>query len=345
MTSLSKIPIIEDEIIPYQRLSGIAGMTSKVSIYNNTNEVLIVSTIDGLKNQINPTPLRGLEKGIYIAVEQCISDNATMDITLQLDNPEHPYYGCYSVSKVGRIDSGMIEVKTLFRIHLDELKKKGGFGYNKKLDCILSILNERLTPYHPYSEKGVEQCLVGQPNEHMNAFGFRILIVDNFDIFNKPYINLGGKVFRVDTVKDLNMKNGVYLIESNSISKSGDPVKQNNEYYPMEDVIADKLPIKFYSTYKEAFEGGNEEHLKLKAQKEIKELENKQKIETLQYEQIIRDNELYRKQMEHERNIESTMRKDYYEERSYQRKDSSEIWKLIPVLVGGAVLVKSLFFK
>jgi hypothetical protein len=77
----------------------------------------------------------------------------------------------------------------------------------------------------------------------------------------------------------------------------------------------------------------------------------KQELANAQYakdlEKIEREKEEARRELVYEREkAEMSLRqlkmKDYYEDRSYERKDSSEIVKFLPLMVGGALALFSI---
>ena len=59
------------------------------------------------------------------------------------------------------------------------------------------------------------------------------------------------------------------------------------------------------------------------------------KLKELEYEEKLARLNQYRDEVEHQRKLEEIRRKDHYEHRSYERKDSSEILKYAPILIGG----------
>lgn len=123
--------------------------------------------------------------------------------------------------------------------------------------------------------------------------------------------------------------------------------------------------IRVYGSYEEADSYGNlEEMAKANLTKELEELKHnnlveseklkaeildkKRENERLEHDLKTRDAEHKRKmdimsqefeREKHERDFESMRRKSYYEERSLDRKDSSELLKFLPMIVGAGLVL------
>ena len=226
---------------------------------------------------------------------------------------------------------------------------------------------------HPYSPEGL--ALIAHESGDLTGYLYRIEIVDPYDKFGHRFVNIAGKVDRVQPVNDLRREPGVYIHRVLRTDHTK-PADIKPEYYTFEDAI--KF-VKLYRTEDEALAHGDlaEERkrefettihdLKLKAvtrESELKEETARHKKLELEFEEkmrelketrdvlaTLREERVEKLKEEHTkreyvRKEQHEERKDHYEARSYARKDDSEWLKWIPaVIVGGGLLAYKLFWE
>ncbi|BAQ02644.2 hypothetical protein [Ralstonia phage RSL2] len=207
----------------------------------------------------------------------------------------------------------------------------------------------------------------------MGENGLSVEIIDNQERIGPRYMRLLGKVMRIDAVKNALKRDGVYLKYRGLMTTSQGPVEDIVDYIPPEAMPEAKWLYRSFAEARTAPEhevelGFELKHLDLQGKKTAAETSNlkaeqdKEKLELehrnaqlqAQLEEEERrtrhfENELNRRyaREDHATKIEQLRTKDYFEERSIERKDSSEMWKFIPTVVMGAgaaiVALKSLF--
>lgn len=261
-----------------------------------------------------------------------------------------------------------------YHVSKKELEGRGGSLYLNQLDLAVSLLRPELAPAHPYSEKGYMQALV-ESNPDVNtigSFGYALRIVDNSGTFGDRFININKEVFKIPATRDAVLRDGVYLTSSAALEGNYDLCPPRCIRYCFEE--ADKH-ITFYRTFEEAKTlgdtfGTQERELK-QQQQDFKRQEHEWKVEqaqlTMQRQQQEEDQRKWehdfklrerqlrieeqenaeraaklkaeREEFEHQRAQQSSQRKEEYEERSFMRKEYTEVLKLIPVVITGIAAI------
>jgi hypothetical protein len=239
-----------------------------------------------------------------------------------------------------------------YPLSLDDFKLYGGTVYFNDVDTVFSILPYDQVPPHPYGEAGKRLQLIeasGLETRGM-GFGYTIDLVDNARKYGDRYINIAGVVYRITAGQDPLRRDGVYVVSNapaHGILETRDVV---SKHYPFEG--ADEA-LGIYATEEDARVLGDQT---LAQKRELVDLERQLNIERLdlqrnkqvhEREMLDKDAELKSLQRRHEEDmaemerrkasedIERQRLKDYYESRSYVRKDSSEALKLIPTIMVG----------
>jgi hypothetical protein len=249
-------------------------------------------------------------------------------------------------------------------ITLDQLKQHGQSVYHHETDILVSMLTSNFVPLHPYSEEGrnvkmMEDTPVKVGGE---SFGYCVEIVDNTGRFGDRFVNIANQVYRVRTKRDVTRRDGIYI-------GSSDPDEGelfNGSYsvnrIPLDAPDHEKYGI--FKTYEEAKTLGDltqaqkraladvefaTTHLKRELEqekhrhsREMAEIEHDLKVSEARAKEaeLIRDRreaELKeeRARAEHLLAIERLRLKDKFEERSMDRKDRSEIVKMLPTIIVG----------
>lgn len=265
----------------------------------------------------------------------------------------------------------------------DEVQRNGGSLYLVNLDVVVSTMTGGYVPHHPFSVDGIRNRLVAS-NDTINfagSVGYGLQIVDNEEVFGPRYININKEIYLVQPAKDPGRLSGVYRASTGPVNESGAVGKPRADYYAFPEAEA---MLGMFRSYEEAVVMGDiaaEKKRELDALAlELKTQEHRNKLERLQREEEFetwkRDLEQRRAaeesdrkaqehrwkleearineqaarlkeeqtRVEHLRGIAALERKDHYEERSYVRKDSSELLKWVPA-IAASVAALFLAFK
>lgn len=266
-----------------------------------------------------------------------------------------------------------------YTITLSTLRQMGGVLYLPNLDLQVSIADDAETPPHPFSSRGRKQRAAQQLTAARDDSGFhyRIKIIDPNDRFGPRFININGLVYRIPTTvpdPDGILHEGVWVLSSMESAGNIDQRSKEAYCYPFE---AAEQALGLYRTKVEAETLGKPEDQYRREQQEfahrlkLEETELRNRRNEIDNERLV----LERQRMEEERVLEHTRReiererdaqkrwlqerefritatehelktrslfhKEEYERRSLERKDSSERWKLLPVVltvIGGLVM-------
>jgi hypothetical protein len=252
-------------------------------------------------------------------------------------------------------------------ISIQEVRQYGGSVYFHDVDLLISTLPQAQAPLHPYSEQGMlRTACVDVHRSNLGRFGFSIEIVDNQGRIGDRYMNIGGHVTHIPAGVNPRKLDGIYIGWNQGVTGRLDVPETIFKCYDPE--VADQ-EFKLFRSYSEAERFGNgdearrEELAKLehstallraelqaeKAKADRKALEMEQAMSTLKHENEMltrsRDEVLSRRN--HDMEIERQKVKDHYESRSYQRKDDSEVVKVLPAIVvgvGAVIMAIKAFF-
>lgn len=239
-----------------------------------------------------------------------------------------------------------------YPISHDQLRNYGGSIYHNELDCVISLMDLEEAPLHPYSESGkLSQTVIGSPVDHGGpSFAYAVEIVDNCGKQGARYMNMSGKIYKIIPKKDPERRDGIYIVSNKPANGALDNGGVVATHYPFELAETD---LGLYPTYSEALNLGDvstarkEELARLEHQNKVLAQEMQGLRQQHEREMLEQQNELRRTELERDRlNIkiaeqeqqmarERAELKDQYEKRSYERKDQSEILKILPSIVVG----------
>lgn len=272
---------------------------------------------------------------------------------------------------------GQISYELDFFVALSDVEDNGGGIYLEDLDRVVSTLNGPHIPLHPHSEVAVRNRLVEDDDaiNRVASFGFSLRIIDSLGTFGDRYVNIHGQVYKVPSVRESTLPDGVYLTSSGPVEGEVKYAKPVSKRYSFEE--ADE-GLRLYRTVEAARTYGDEIAQRERELKEwgvsLKEKEQRLRDEKIEREyefeklkqQLERERaeeESLRKQeesraqqrmarlkeeiaeLEHKRNVEMLQRKDTYETRSLERKESQEVVKFLPAIVTGALALVVAFSK
>ena len=266
----------------------------------------------------------------------------------------------YSIAN-GRGGGMRVCHEVIFTIPLAGLQGHGGSLYHHETDMVLAVNKEQAVhPGSPQSrlkskyramEADLHVYTEDPPDikEIKKALGLRrgsdmarvmIGIVDNERRYGDKFVNLLGTPHLVRAVKSATLIDGVYVVRDELINTSGRSSKPTVTHYSFEDV--ETSGIRLFNSSSDALTYGEPEkaaereaeklkadNLRLKAELDKQQTESKLAI-TQVSDQVDRG---------------AIVRKDYYEERSQRRKDSSEDMKYVYAGLAGFLGLVALFLK
>lgn len=265
----------------------------------------------------------------------------------------------------------------------EQLKLSGGIFYLTQLDLLISTRSDNVVGVHPYSQLAHRlRSVVDDGFLNMESgFGFNIRLVDNKGEQTDKYLNLNGEIFRITPEQCPFYRDGVHVVRSaHRLAQTRNAHRPESVCLPFEEgykkynlfdsreealAYGDTAKVRERELEERAHEVKKEE-ADWKAQKNQRDQELeilKHNFETTRLEQQrkAKEEELQREQrkqyyqeelerLQHERErllnelkIGQAASKDYYEHRSMQRKDSSELMKYIPTVISAIGGIATLF--
>lgn len=278
--------------------------TQSLSIVNNTDKVLYVYGRQGYTAQVKPERDMTVHPGVYF------NFRVKNDTPVKIDDCSH-LVDVSSPGIVGRRPLYSYSSYTRVREELIE-GSVSELYYIVEHDVVLSFKSFEQDSTHPFSKGGIIATLCDVDNKSADdRTDFTISIVDNKSTFGDRFINIGGKAFKIPAIKSSKLTSGIYISRTNQVEINGQIVTHKPEVYGFEQVGEKDFPFRLFSNPEEA------ENFDAEAEQR---------------------KELARLKLDHEQ------MKHVYEQRTLERKDASDGWKLIPaVVLGLATLVKLIF--
>ena len=336
-----------------------AAYSITVEFINGTNQTIIVADRAGINTVIPPSNLRGV--GNFIVRKKYVFNDSVKFDAMNVSNDIHEKSSVDLIALKNALEGqqfakylGKYYVSLDYQINLEALAACGGASYFQNIDLVISTRHESVTPPHPYSARGLERQLMLEDSDinRVETFGYKIKIVDNNNEFGDRWVNIAQNAYRVPAIRDVSLNDGVYLITSGNAP--GAPPK--TEFFNFTDSGAE---LHLYRTREEAEALGDlhkqREQELVFLEHQIKTTENEYRLQKqkLSEESEAREREFKLKELalneekqkldrirleqEHQKKMEELRRKDYYEDRSYVRKDSSEFMKYAPLLLTGVI--------
>ena len=227
--------------------------------------------------------------------------------------------------------------------------------YINDLDIVLTT-EDPTTVMHPYSDEAIENERYKDLNS-LKGEVFSIEIIDNYSILSERYCCIGESVFKIVPSKDITKEDGIYLT-----------TKIDGKLESIKFDLNKPEQAGLYRTQEEALNYGN---IKLNREQEIAKLSHENSLISLEMQKIKHENakkiaeldlnikelekEMQFKEKEFEKEkmyLEKEIRdskaayetkkiimEDFYNERSHNRKDSSEIIKFIPAAIAAGLAI------
>jgi len=259
--------------------------------------------------------------------------------------------------KSGRFSRKSFTLK--YSVTADEVEKNSGVTYIAELDLVLSVSDDERRAIHPYSPSSDRYRLI-EAEVNVNdpeKFGYAMYLVSNNGAIGDRYINIGGNAYRVPSTTNKSLRDGVYVCSSGRVEARGNDPIPVAEFYPFDQAFE---LLKLYDTPESALKLGDQLIAREQELKELtmhmKEVEHSHKLERIKYEHdfAVKKQELEETRMEldnqyakeeHERRMRAMRDKEYHESRSSARKDSSEIIKIIPIVLTGVIAISAAIAK
>lgn len=363
---------------PTNHTNGAGHYNVNFEYISGLSKPLTVIDRNGMRIELPPT-IQASDTGLTVRVRISMGREVkvNVDALLNSSSPATNMLGQVIVEGYAKERFGQYHYELDYLIGLDAIEKNGGSLYLQNLDIVVSVMQDHLIPHHPNSEVGVRNRLVEEDETINNpaSFGYSLRIVDSMGIFGDRYVNVHGQVYKVPCVRQSSLPDGVYLTSSGPVETESTFNKPVSKRFSFQEADAH---LKLYDSIQAAKTHGDEIGQR---EKELRELtvNLKEKEQRLKDERIEREHEFdklkvqmdrekaeeeaNRKQeesrvqqrvaklkeeiaeLEHKRSVEMLQRKDVYETRSMERKDSQEIVKFLPTLISGALAAFMVFSK
>lgn len=369
-----RLPVYHDGVVvsqigPSDGNIDISSFELRIKYINNTPVPVTVVARSGFKITI-PTTLSLTKSSFIVRNEYHIRPNLRNEFQKFISTINDT-----STNELKQIKAAYVnQVESNFhngvRIYIDyimpyvKLREVGGTLYNYLLDIVVSIEKNENVASHPYSHTGTLTELEGSTLES-NPYKARnnvIVIVDDQELYGVRYYNFLNEIRMVTPTIIDGMKNGIYILtatESSALDINGPStiynelgdetdrklglfkVKEGAINY-LEDNSA-ALKLKLADIEVETLERKSKEDT-VKHEYTLELLERKSREDALKHEHILKELEIKQKKILDEldvsrillnQKIETERTKDHYEQRSYDRKDESEILKALPTIIVG----------
>ena len=254
------------------------------------------------------------------------------------------------------------EITLEYIYNAQEITKTGSL-YCKATDQCMFRGGYTSEMFHPESPEGKAFSDYSEVSEAKSVAGMFIEVIDNDSQLHERYVFMGKKVLSIPIKKDHDRASGVYYSTAEGSSLGN--IHVTPKYCSFAEA---ETEIGLYPTREQAMTGGNPEMLVKQTLKELERKAEEAKLEssrlkevhkqsemkmaneisslqhTLSVSKIERDREISEREHQLEKlkkdnallkeqlDAKSAVRSDYYESRSYDRKDSSELIKYIPAV-------------
>lgn len=287
-------------------------------VFNNTERGIYLYGREGYVARIEPTYNPKLAPGIYFNTDIKATGQVKTDADSILSEVD------YSKTLSGRQPKHK-RFEGYTRVRAEMLDNLTGLFYVLEHDVVLGYGEPEEGMVHPFSYGGIVDYVTNgeRKREANGALDLTIDIIDNEGTFGDRYLNVSGAILAVKARKDPTLESGIYAGWTNEIRINGAPMTLGRRLFTFDELKTTKeFPFILFNSPEDArgFDPAKELELSL--------TEAKNKLDMLK----------------NEREEVSLRRKDFYEQRSLQRKDSSDGWKMLPAFIlGVATLVKIIF--
>lgn len=324
----------------------------RITYINRTHREVIICERSNLRIVIPPTPSFGKEQEVIIRVEYWIhEEKVKFNTELLLDRlrlvGDHLkiFRNAISCHQTHGPQFRGIKFCVEYPVSQNILDDYGGAVYFKEIDTVIALSERGECPNHPFSYEAEMMITTGDVSYEQPKYGLNIdiYINDPQNKYGERYVNLFGKVYCVRTVKLYDRREGIYLTKVIN-------GKAHNVFFAFEEA---EKEISLYRVEDEALTNGHVdivlkknlaelEHNNLVLKKQVEEAKlslasQQQEFESrkLQLEKEQKEWQARKDREDNERKTEFERMRDFYERRSYERKDRTEAMKYIPTLIVG----------
>lgn len=320
-------------------------VSHRVSYYNYTGRDICVGLRNGFKFPILSTTTLGRDD-FTVRVEFTLRDQAKDTVANQILFSNEGSCDGLSELKItvkDNIDplSRYHEVILEYSLTRDQLYSQTQGCYIEDLDILVGFTSDIGQIVHPFSREGrIIYNSFEERETSKTGFSLDYEFVNNHSHIDRLYVRMGTNVHALPGIKDAYREDGLYVRygSHSSITHVTLDDDENLESYGVFKSYSDALDfnVEMMNNKRKIELARIEAELKEKVL-EITRLKNefeREKIELeAKYQQDLREAELEYKRKEYRMNEEKARMKDYYEERSYTRKDNSEWLKSIPAVL------------
>lgn len=310
-----------------------------ISIKNTLHVKVFIRHRDGLLVTLQPIA-SGSEPNLLLIEKEYSGTNA--NVKFNSDGLLNALSGNSTEAKV-ILDSlaqsrkgyaGTSIARVSYALSYADIKNAGGSAYVKAIDMIVSVCEDaNEVPMHPYSDAALNQNRVAA-NCHTEFD-----LVDNSGTLGKRFMYFGDSVLELTPRQDLNLSNGLHIRHHGNLKRLDASVLEPYRFIPIDDLEGDHVYASFPTW--DAMQTRVREQNKADrlAKAELDKLDREQQLVELKHklETLKEEYKLSQQKAEDARLALEAARKDYYDHRSYERKDNSELLKYI-VLIGGVLL-------
>lgn len=333
---------------------------TRTRLINTTGQDITVGYRNGLKVTI-PSDIQGNNHTFVVRIEIAVPKGIVSDLHNTLNKARSNEIVALGLMRdeMGRSvrEKNIYDRNTIltldYPISVNELLHKNNSVYYHDIDLVVSLDPPELVPPHPESWEGRAKRLDMPEYDQSDAkLHYSIKVIDNTGLRSRFYTTIGSVVYMVPVVMGKGQENGIYIQRPIPVDTgTNGNIKPKLERYDFDETeVLEALGI--YSNYDDALNRGDVASVRKRQlvdkEQQTKLLDHQYKNDRLEREREGWKDELERLQMqiEHEREnhrheMQKMERKDYYEERSYYRKDSSEMAKYLPTVIMsvGAIVV------
>jgi cell division protein FtsB len=349
---------------PDQAFYGHSPVTLNVSYRNHLPHPITVVWRSGLKFTLPPLPSM-VEKRLLIRVDIGMLPMVRQELVRFLsavDESSTPELRAMREALLTQLGnkSGGARIVLDYPLGMEDLRSAGGSVYCHDTDVLVSMLALDQVPPHPYSVMGSCERLVQVHADQLkgSGFGYTVSVVDNQGAHGDRFINIAGKVYKIPAARDTTKRDGIYVVSNAPVQGAYGVIGPEVKHYPFEGA---EETLGIYRTPEEAatlgdLQGARKrellemEHQVQLSRKNLQEAEAKHSKEKADLEA---DNRRLQAQADKDKaeldkiktreEQERQRIKDYYEDRSYVRKDSNEALKMVPSIIVGIGALIALF--
>lgn len=327
----------------------------EISYINRTDKDIYVVDRTNLKILIPSYPIFNQTQEFIIRIEYVVySDKVKLNTQLILDRMVNEnkasdtvrfFHKQFNHAANDRMYNG-VDFIAEYVVTVQQLEENKGAIYLDDLDTLFILANSKDCIDHPFSSEGKAKSLLGGNNLGNLGVTVNIKINDPDQKIKKKHVYFLNEVFPIEVIRSNTMREGIYISKTiNGISSI--------VFYSLDNCNK----FGFFSSHEEAMTNGNPElmtklkiqELEIKINEERKELDLAKARLAREEAQFAQDKLVLQKEFELVKNEKDRLDiqrkimfdefKDRLERESSTRKESLEILKFVPAIVGGIAAV------